>query len=68
MWADAAEKNRLANKVTEMMRKRRATIQDANEIIEACKKFIAESRETEIIRIGEEIARLEEMRQQLQNV
>ena len=65
MWADAAEKNKLVNKVTELMVKRNATIQDATEIIEACKKFISDSRKSEIIRIGEEIARLEEMRQQL---
>ena len=67
MWADAAEKNKLVNKVTELMVKRNATIQDATEIIEACKKFISDSRKSEIIRIGEEIARLEEMRQQLEN-
>ena len=67
MWADASEKNKLANKVTELMVKRNATIQDANEIIEACQKFINDTRDAEIIRLGEEIARLEEMRQQLQN-
>lgn len=67
MWAEAAEKNKLVNKVTELMVKRNATIQDANEIIEACRKFIKDTREAEISRIGDEIARLEEMRQQLQN-
>ena len=66
LWADAKEKNKMSNRVKEMMTKRNATIQDALDIINMCKQFISESRKSEIIRLGEEIAKLEEMKKQLE--
>lgn len=67
MWAEAREKNRIENKVREMMDRRHATIEDAEKIINICKEFISSYKDEQIAKIDEEIARLTAMKQSIEN-
>lgn len=67
MWEEARQKNSIENKVKEMMVRRHATVEDAEKVINICKEFISSYKDEQIAKIDDEIARLEEMRQQLQN-
>lgn len=62
MKAEAIEKNKIENKVKELFDKRKATVEDVIKVIEFCKDYIKESKEKEIAKIDEEIARLNNIR------
>lgn len=74
MWEEAAQKRaelaeqrKLSNKVKELMTRRHATIQDAQEIIAICQEFINNYKDAEMARIDEEIAKLMAMKQSIEN-
>lgn len=74
MWEEAAQKRaelaeqrKLSNKVKELMTRRHATIQDAQEIITICQEFINNYKDAEMARIDEEIAKLMAMKQSIEN-
>ena len=62
-----AEQRKVANRVKELMTKRHATIQDAQEIIAVCNDYIASIKNDELAKIEEEIARLTAMKQSIEN-
>ena len=66
-WEEIAEKNKLSNRVKDLMTKRHATIQDAHDIIAVCNEFINTTKNEELARIDEEIAKLTAMKQSLEN-
>jgi hypothetical protein len=62
MKAEAIEKNKIENKVKELLDRRKATVEDVIKVIDFCKDYIKESKEKEIAKIDEEIARLNNIR------
>lgn len=62
MKADAAEKNKIVNKVREMFDKRHATIDDAKEVIKFAQEFVDSFKQRQIEDIDRQIAELEELK------
>lgn len=72
MYQDRASKieqmrqtNKVINRVKDVFEKRNGTIQDAKEVIKWCTEFIDTYRQHEIEKIDIEIARLEELKQNI---
>ena len=65
MKEDARIKNSIPYRVKELFDKRRATIDDARDVLKFCNEFIDGYKLREIAKIDEEIARLEQMKQSL---
>lgn len=59
------ENNRVVNKVKELFDKRKATVDDAKEVIEFCNEFIGSIKDKEIAAIDEEIAKLMQKKQSI---
>lgn len=65
MREDARIKNSLTNKVKELFERRKATVQDAKDVMKFCADFIDTFKLREIARLDEEIHRLELMKESL---
>lgn len=58
---------RLVNRVREMFDRRKATVEDAKEVLDFCNEFINTAKEREIAAIDEEIAKLMQKKQSINN-
>lgn len=63
--ADARIKNSIINKVKELFDKRRATVDDAKEVIKFAQEFVDNFRQHQIEEIDKQIAELEQMKESL---
>lgn len=63
---DARIKNSVLNRTKDIFEKRHATVDDAKQVLQFCQEFIDSFREREIAKIDEEIARLEELKLNLE--
>ena len=61
------EKNKLENKVKELLIRRKATTEDVLRVIETCKKFIASRKEAEVKKLQLEIDKLTLLKRKLEN-
>lgn len=59
------ENNRVVNRVKDLFDKRKATVEDAKDVLEFCKEFINSAKDREIAAIDEEIARLMQKKQSI---
>lgn len=62
---DAKENGKLCNQVKKLMIKKKATVDDVNEVIDICRSFISELKQAEIDKIDNEIKRLQELKNSL---
>lgn len=67
MREDAKIKNSVPNKVKELFEHKKATIQDAKDVIKFCSEFIDGFKQREIEKLDAEIAKLQAMKTQLTN-
>lgn len=65
MRAESQERNKIENRVRELFDRRKVSVEDVLGVIEFCKAYIKESREQELAKIDEQIAKLNEMRNTL---
>lgn len=61
-----AEKNKIENRVVELLTKRNATTEDVLKVIEVCKDYIKDYKEKELAKIDDEIARLNNMKKSIE--
>ena len=61
-----AEKNKVENRVVELLTKRNATTEDVLKVIEVCKDYIKDFKEKELAKIDDEIARLNNMKKSIE--
>ena len=61
-----AEKNKIENRVVELLTKRNATTEDVLKVIEVCKDYITDCKEKELAKIDDEIARLNNMKKSIE--
>ena len=61
-----AEKNKIENRVVELLTKRNATTEDVLKVIEVCKDYIKDCKEKELAKIDDEIARLNNMKKSIE--
>lgn len=61
------EKNRVVNRVKEIFEKKKATVQDAKEVMKYCQDFLDSFKQREIEKLDEQIAKLEEMKKSLED-
>lgn len=59
------ENNKVVNRVRELFDKRKATVDDAKEVLNFCNEFINSAKDREIAAIDEEIARLMQKKQSI---
>ena len=62
---EAKENGKLCNQVKKLMLKKKATVDDVNEVIDICHNFIGELKQTELDKIDNEIKRLQELKNSL---
>lgn len=67
MWAEAAEKNKLENKVKVLFVRHKATTEDVLNVIEFCKKYIESTKQEELNKLQMEIDRLTHLKQSLES-
>ena len=67
MKVEAIEKNKMINKVKDLFEKRHGTVEDAKDCIRYFQEFINGAKEREIKMIDEEIAKLQRMKQSLED-
>lgn len=67
MWAEAAEKNKLENKVKVLFDRHKATTEDVLKVIEFCKKYIEATKQEELNKLQMEIDRLTHLKQSLES-
>lgn len=65
MREDAKERNKIINRVKELFNKRHASVDDAKDVLGFCSEFITNYRQRELDKLDAEIARLEELKLQL---
>lgn len=61
------EKNRVVNRVKEIFEKKKATVQDAKEVMKYCQDFLDSFKQREIEKLDEQIAKLEAMKKSLED-
>lgn len=64
---DAKIRRSIPNRVKELFDKRHATVEDAKEVLDFCNEFINSAKEREIAAIDEEIAKLMQKKQAINN-
>lgn len=60
------EQNKIENKVKDLFERRKVTLDEVLKVIEFCNDWIKSERENEIIRLDEEIAKLEERKRRME--
>lgn len=65
MRAEAKERNRMVNKVKDLFERRKASVEDAKEVLQYCTQFIDNFKQHQIEEIDKKIAELEEMKMHL---
>ena len=60
------EKNKIENKVVELLNKRNATTEEVLKVIEVCKTYINDCKAQELAKLDEEIARLNGIKKSLE--
>lgn len=61
------EKNRLENRVDELFKRRKVSIEDVVRVIDFCKKYIESTKEEEINKLQNEIDRLTQLKNTLKS-
>ena len=62
---EAKENCKLCNQVKKLMIRKKATVDDVNEVIDICHNFIGELKQAELDKIDNEIKRLQELKNSL---
>ena len=62
---EAKENGKLCNQVKKLMIRKKATVDDVNEVIDICNSFINELKQAELDKIDNEIKRLQELKNSL---
>lgn len=62
---DAKYNGKLCNQVKKLMIRKKATVDDVNEVIDICNSFIGELKQAELDKIDNEIKRLQELKNSL---
>lgn len=62
MKADAAEKNKIVNKVADLFDRRKASIEEVKEVIKFAQEFVDSFKQRQIEDIDRQIAELEELK------
>ena len=63
--AEQKEKSKIVNRVKEMFEKRKASLEDAKEVIDYCTEYINSNKQREMEKLEAEIARLMKMKESL---
>lgn len=62
---EAKENGKLCNQVKKLMIRKKATVDDVNEVIDICNSFIGELKQAELDKIDNEIKRLQDLKNYL---
>lgn len=62
---EAKENGKLCNQVKNLMIRKKATVDDVNEVIDICNSFIGELKQAELDKIDNEIKRLQDLKNYL---